>query len=226
MNLLPAVQAEHHIAHLPVGKVDHIIIDQHTVGSQGETEVFVLFLLDAAGVGHQLLHHVKIHQRFPAEEVHLQVMPGAGMSHQEVQGLFAHFKGHHGTFPVILSLAGKAVGAVQVAGVRHMQAQRLHHTGGLLLQLPGQRLKHVRGKQGSLLLQRCDLIPALPDLRGILPEARGHFRNDLFPGFFLIAADDLIGDLIHHMNGSRTGVNDDIPVVQMITMNHFLSPIT
>ena len=226
MDFLPSVQAEHHVAHFPVGKVDDVIINQHTVGRQGEAEILVLFLLDAAGISHQLLHHVKVHQRFAAEEVNLQVAPGAGMGHQEVQSLLSDLVGHNGTVAVILALAGKTVGAVQVAGMRDVKAQGFDHAGGLLLQLSRHRLKHVRREQGSLFLQGSNLIPALPDFRGILPEPRSHFRDNLFPGFFLIAADDLIGDLIHHMHRPGAGVNDDIPVVQMITMNHFLSPIT
>ena len=226
MDFLPSVQAEHHVAHFPVGKIDDVIVNQHAVGGQGEAEILVLFLLDAAGISHQLLHHVKIHQRFAAEEVHFQVAAGAGMGHKEIQGLFSHLVGHNSPVPVILALAGKAVGAVQVAGMRDVKAQGLDHAGGLLLQFSGHGLKHVRREQGSLFLQGGNLIPALPDFRGILPETGGHFRNDLLPGFLLIAADDLIGDLIHHMHRPGAGVNDDIPVVQMITMNHFLSPIT
>ena len=73
VDLLAAVQTEHHIAHLPVGKVDHILVDQKAVGGQSKAEILVVFLLNAPGVGHQILDHLEVHQRLAAEEIHLQI---------------------------------------------------------------------------------------------------------------------------------------------------------
>lgn len=39
MDLLAAVQTQHHIAHLPVGKVDDVVVDEHPIGGQGKAEV-------------------------------------------------------------------------------------------------------------------------------------------------------------------------------------------
>ena len=93
----------------------------------------VLRLLGTA-VFHQALHHVPVHQRLTTEEVHLQIGAAAGVIHQKVQRLLANLKAHQRAVSMVFSLAGEAVGAVQVAGVRHMQAQRLHHIAGTLLE--------------------------------------------------------------------------------------------
>ena len=53
------------------------------------------------------------------------------MGNQEIQRLLAHLKAHDGPLAVVFTLAGKAVLAVQVAGVGHMQAQRLDHRAAL-----------------------------------------------------------------------------------------------
>ena len=39
VHLLPSVQAEHDVAHLPVGEVDHVVVDQHAVRGQRKAEV-------------------------------------------------------------------------------------------------------------------------------------------------------------------------------------------
>ena len=144
MDFLAPVQAQHDIAHFPVGEINHVIINQYTVGRQRKPEMLALFLLDAPGIGCQLLYHVEVHQRFPAEEIHLQVAAAAGICYQEIQRLFADLIGHHGALPVVLALAGKTVCTVQVAGMRHMQAQCLHHSGGPLFQRACHRFKHIR----------------------------------------------------------------------------------
>ena len=72
------------------------------------------------------------------------------MGDQKIQRLFSDLIGHNSTVPVILSLAGKAVCAVQIAGMRHMQAQSLDHPGGFLFQFPRHRFKHIRRKKCSL----------------------------------------------------------------------------
>ena len=40
------------------------------------------------------------------------------MLYEEVEGLFADFKGHQRAFAVVAALTGEAVGAVQVTGMR------------------------------------------------------------------------------------------------------------
>ena len=129
VDLLPAIQGQHHIAHLPVGEVDDVVVDEHPIGGQSKAEVLAPLLLHAACIGHQPLHHVEIHQRLTAKEVHLQIVPGAGVIHEEIQRLLAHLIAHQRPVAVVLALTGEAVGAVEVAGVGHMEAQCLRRCG-------------------------------------------------------------------------------------------------
>ena len=158
MDLLAAIQAQHHIAALPVGPFDDIIVHQHTVGRQSEAEVLSLFLLHAPGIGHQVLDHLEVHQRFTAKEVHFQIASGAGMLDQKIQGLFAHFIAHDRAFAVVLALTGKAIGAIEIAGVGNVQAQGLDHACCLLLQLARHRLKGIGGEELACILQALNLI--------------------------------------------------------------------
>ena len=112
MDLLAAVQAQHHVVHLLVAELGDLVIQENSVGGEGEAEVLVVNRLLGAGVSHQLLHHVPVHQGLAPEEVHLQVHPAAGAGDEKVQGLLAHLKGHEGPVPVVVALAGKAVVAV------------------------------------------------------------------------------------------------------------------
>ena len=112
VNFLAPVQAQNHVVALPVGKFHDLFIQEDAVGGEGEAEVLVVDGLQAPGVAHQLLDHIKVHQRFAAEEVHLQVLPGAGVLNEEVQRPLAHLQGHNRPLAVVLALARKAVGAV------------------------------------------------------------------------------------------------------------------
>ena len=49
------------------------VLESPTVGGQRKAEIFAPFLFHTAGILHQLLHHVPVHQRLTAEEVHLQI---------------------------------------------------------------------------------------------------------------------------------------------------------
>ena len=50
MDLFSAIQAQDDIAHFPITEIDHIIIDQKAISGQRETEILVMFLLNAAGI--------------------------------------------------------------------------------------------------------------------------------------------------------------------------------
>ena len=117
-------------------------------------------LLLLAAVGHQLFDHVKVHQRLAAEEVHFQVAAGAGVLDQEIHGPLAHLKAHQGTVALVAALRGKAVGAVQVAGVRHMQAERLDH-GAAVLEVERHVLVDIGAPQLAGFLQAGHVIDAL-----------------------------------------------------------------
>ena len=147
------------------------------------------------------------------------------MRDQEIQRLFPNLEGHNGPFAVEPALAGEAVGAVQVAGMRHMKAQRLDDARRPLLQLPGHRREGIAGKQFPLFLQLRDLIIAFRQLRRAFPEAPRHFRDQRVPALFLIGADHFIRDFVHRMDAAGAGVHHDIPVIQMKTMNHMINSV-
>ena len=97
--------------HLPVAEVDDLVVQQHAVGGEGKAEVLVVDGLQGPGIGHQILHHLPVHQGLAAEEIHLQIPSVTGVGHQEVQGLLADLKGHEGPLPLVFALACKAVAA-------------------------------------------------------------------------------------------------------------------
>ena len=150
VDLRTSVQAQHHIAHLPVAELHHLVVQQHAVGGQGETELLVELRLLRAPVLHQALHHIPVHQRLAPEEVHLQMLPAARIGDQEIQGLFAHLVAHQSPPSVVLPFLRKAILAGQVAVVGDMQAQRLDHSltplkihHKVLINIPGQKLFQI-----------------------------------------------------------------------------------
>lgn len=198
---------------LLIGPLDDLIGDADAVGGEGEPEIFVVLLFDAAGVGHQLLADLKIHQRLAAEEVHLQIMPGAGMFHQKIQRPFAGLKAHQAGLAVELSLRRKAVGAVQIAGVRHVQAQRLDHIGAVL-EVKGVAGVGVRGKELSLRRQLVDILKHIRHiLRGggiFFAQLRG---NLLTRHSFFQQADGVIGQLVHRMDAAAVHVQHNVVAI-------------
>ena len=112
-----------------VAPVNDLVRDADAVGRHRKAKVFVVLFLDAACIGNQLLADFEVHQRLTAEEIDLQIAAGAGVFDQKVQSALAGLKAHQAGLAVELALRGKAVAAVQVAGVGHMQAERLDHIG-------------------------------------------------------------------------------------------------
>ena len=74
VHFFSSVKTEHDVVALAVSEVNNVVIDQHSVGGESETEILARILLDASGICHQLLDNVKIHQRLTAEEIDLKVM--------------------------------------------------------------------------------------------------------------------------------------------------------
>ena len=108
----------------------------------------------------------KVHQRLAAEEVHLQVPATPGMFDEKVQRAPADLKGHQRAVAVVLSLAGKAVGAVEVAGVGDMQAERLDHARRCAFSgSPAMSGECIGREQLARCAERLDLLEARLDLR-------------------------------------------------------------
>ena len=215
VDLLPSVQRKHHIAHFPVGKLDHIVVNEHTVGGKGKPEVLIVNLLLLPGILHQFLAHIPVHQRFTTEEVHLQIVPGTGVGDQEVQRFLTGFQTHQCPLPVILALAGKAVATVEIAGMGHMQAHGLEH-GVFIFKIEGHIFINVRGEKFFILLQIFYILQTVKHilLRQVFFRVSG---NDLTGNFlwrlFLIHRNDVIGHLVHHMDRSAAGVQNDVIAV-------------
>ena len=162
-NLAP-VQRQHHIAHLPVGKVDHIIVDKQAVGGKGKAKVLIMELLLLPTIGHQPLAHIPVQQRLTAKEIPFQIPAAGTVGDQIIQRLLAHFIGHDLTLTVVLSLAGKAVFARQIAVVGNMQANGLQYPLAAF-ELVGNRLKGILGKQSSVGDQRLNVFKTKINIR-------------------------------------------------------------
>ena len=87
---------------------------------------------------------------------------------QEIQRTLAGLKAHQAGLAVELALGGKAVFAVQIAGVGHMQAECLDN-GGTILEVKGMVSVNIFGKQLAIGLQFFDVVKAVVDVLG------GHF---------------------------------------------------
>ena len=105
-----------------------------------------------------------------------------------------------------------------------MQAQRLHHIAGALLERTGHVREGVGGIELPGLLQRLHVINAVPQilLRHILACAVffHHCRYDLIRRVIRVKRNDVIGYLIHYMNGTGAGIQHDVVAVQLILMYH------
>ena len=224
VDLLAAVQTQHHVVALLVAEINDIIIDQHAVGGHCKAEVLVVDLLLLAAVGHQLFDHIKVHQRLAAKEVHFQIAAGAAVLDEEVHGALAHLKAHQGAVAVIASLRSKAVRAAQVAAMGNVQAQCLYHSVAVL-EVKGHVLIDIRAPQLAVFLQAGHIVDALAQI--LLGHVRAaavlcqHGGNDLVCGMLRVHGDDIVGHLVHNVHRAAAGVQHDVITVQLILMYHF-----
>ena len=174
-----------------------------------------LFLLPS--VGHQILDHLPVHQGLAAEEIHLQVPPVPGIGNQEIQGLFSHLVAHQGPASMVLALLREAVAAGQVAVMGDVEAEGLDH-GGTFLKVDDPVLIGILREKRPLVLQGLHVLQHLPDL-SFRPSA-AQPGDDLLRLMLLIEADDLVCQLIHHMDRSAVHIQDNIVTVVIIAMNH------
>ena len=109
MHLAPSVKAQHNVAHLAVGEIYHIVVDEHSVCSQRKAEIFARFLFNAARICDKALYHVKIHERLAAEEIDLKIAPRARVRDKKIKRLLADLIAHYGAVAVIFALTCKAI---------------------------------------------------------------------------------------------------------------------
>ena len=126
MDFFPSVHAQNNICHLPVGKVNDVIIQQHAVRRQRKTEPLVVRFLKASAICDQILYNLPVHQGFPAKKIHFQVHAAAGVRHKKIQRLLADLVTHKSPSAMVLSLLRKAVPALKVAVMRNMKTECLH----------------------------------------------------------------------------------------------------
>ena len=73
MYFFSSIYAEYHVRHLSVGKFHDLIIQKHSVGREGKSELLVILLLKTSSVLNCLLHNIPVHKRLAAKEIHFKV---------------------------------------------------------------------------------------------------------------------------------------------------------
>ena len=121
---------------------------------------------------------------------------------------------------MIFSLTGKAIGAVQIARVRDVQAQRLDYIAGTFLESSCHGREGIRRKQLTVSLQRGDVIGAvaqirLGHIRAVCVPAQ-HLPDECFTVGALPCGNHIIGDIVHCMDSTGAGVQHDVVAVQFI----------
>ena len=145
------------------------------------------------------------------------------MGDEVIQREAADLEGHQRALALILPLTGEAIGAVEVAGVRDMQAERLDHARAAVLQLAGHVRERVGREQPARRLERFDLREAVLKLVG--GDAVGgvcmqDVVGDLPAGMGLIHADDVERRLVHHMDRAGADVQHDVQPAELIAVYH------
>ena len=186
-------------------------------------------LLKAAPIGYQILYHLPVHKRFPAEEIHLQVDTASGIFHQEIQGLFPYLIAHKRSSSMILSLLCKAVFAGKIAVMGNMKAQRLYH-GLSLFEIKNIIFINIRCIKLSHFLQLHHLLISILNICCFifslkLFKACGFYLFlSLILQQFLCNGDQIINHIVHYMNGTAVHIQNDVIAVILVLMYHFLYP--
>ena len=193
VNFLPSVKAQNNVAHLPICKIDNIIVNKHSVGRERKTKVLARLLFNAACVFNKLLYDIKIHQRLTPEKVNLKVAARTGVFNQKIQRAFTDIKAHQCAFAVVFPLACKAIGAIEIAGMRNMQAQSLNNAGCCGFQCARHRFKRILNEELARIFKLGYLVIAFINIgnrHGIGRASAfgaavffGNFRNKFAAGF-------------------------------------------
>ena len=209
-------------------KLNNVVVNKHTVCREGETEVFVVFLLNASCVGDNSLYNVKVHQRFSAEEIDLEVNPAARVLDKKVDSPLAHFKAHQSAFAVVFSLTCKAVFAVEVAGVSDMQTKRLNNRVAFF-KVKGKVFILILGKEFAVLLKLLNVVNAITNFLlgnlGIVPVLVEHCGDNL--GFIRVFIHfyNIVSELVNKVNAAAVYVEHDVVAVKFVLMYHMNLPL-
>ena len=126
VHLAPAVQAKNEVVHLAVDEFVLLIVKRHAVGGDGEMYLLAELRFKLTPIGHDALHDIEVHQRFAAEQIHLEMAAVSAMLYQKIKRALSGFCAHQHPAAVEFSGFGKAVSAAQVAVMRHVEAHALY----------------------------------------------------------------------------------------------------
>ena len=128
---------------------------------------------------------------------------------------------------MVLALAREAVFTVEVAGVGHVEAQSLDDVSAAFLEFAREGFVGVRGVELLVLLEVAYIADALPDLVLVdvvpVPVLLHQGGDDLLLGVVRVQGDDVVGHVVHRVDGARTGVEHDVVAVQLILMKQTAS---
>ena len=226
IDLLAAIQGEHHIGHLPVNVLNVLVIEQHAVGCNCKAELLVIFFFQRPGIFHGSLHRVHGHQRLTAEEVHFNIAPLAGLGNHPVNGSLGGLHIHsHAAAGAKIAGGGEAIAAAQVAVMGDVEAECLDHS------LAGQlhSLLHVHiiviSKEQALLLKLPQLLPGLLQLAPvILAQLLRQLLRQLLPQRALRRGQQIIAQLVQHVHRAAVHIGRQILAQRRKGMYHLPFP--
>ena len=219
VDFLSAVEAHHDIVHLAGGEVDDFLVHEHTVCGEGETEVLARLLFALSAVGDEAFHRLPIHERFAAEKVNFEVVSVARRLDEEVEGAAARLVGHERAFAVVAPLAREAVLAVEVAGVRDMEAERFEDAGALCGRDEIAR-KSLLCKKFAGCCQFVYLGEALDRFALRQTVFFAQHRGELFAGGRRVEVYRVADGLVHDMYRPRLAVDGEIHPGIKKSMDH------
>ena len=218
VDFFSSVDTHNHIAHLFVTKLHHFIVNQNTIGGQGKTEVFIMYLFLLSSVSYQVFDNLPVHQRFPSEKVYFQISPASGVGNQKIQCFLSYFVGHQCTSSMIFSFFRKAVLTGQITVVGNMQAQCFDYSWPFFKMLY-RIFINVLGKQHSLIRQLLNFFKSC--LQVFFGIRSRQFFCHFFLGTSLIQqGDTVVYNIVHHMNRSAVYIQNNCVSITFILMNH------
>ncbi|EJX07055.1 hypothetical protein EVA_04837 [gut metagenome] len=153
-------------------------------------------------------------------------MAGTGIFYKEIQSALAGFKAHYTGTAVEFALSGKAVAAVQVAGVCHMQTQSLDH-GAAILKVKSLVRVGVLSEEATVAAQFLNGFEATADLFGSYLRLIG-ILCEQFIGDFLLAlasidqSNGVISQFVYCVNTAAVNIQHDVVAVQFVLMDHLV----
>ena len=121
MYFFTSVNAQYNVAHFFVTELHYFIIEKYTVGSQCETEFFVVGFFLGTSICHQILYHLPVHKRLSAKKVYFQVLSGTGIGNKEIQSFLSYFIRHQCSSSMIFPFFGKTIPTCQITVMCNMK---------------------------------------------------------------------------------------------------------